>query len=106
MVAEKDLFRAFVAVLDNTIVGFATFFPAYYSWSGKAIYLDDLYVLPEHRKQGIGKQLLQAVIQQAQADRCKKVRWQVSQWNQNAIEFYQAMGAVIDNVEMNCDLQL
>ncbi|WP_440135050.1 N-acetyltransferase family protein [Chitinophaga sancti] len=106
MAADKDLFQAFVAESNGVIVGFATFFWSYYSWSGKALYLDDLYLQPGYRKQGIGKALLQAVIELARSRNCKKVRWQVSNWNRNAIEFYQKMGAVVDDVEINCDLVL
>ena len=106
MLAEKNYFQAYVVITNNTIVGFATFFFAYYSWSGKALYLDDLYIIPEHRKQGIGKQLLQTIFQLAKDEQCKKVRWQVSNWNKNAIEFYQKMGASIDHTEINCDLLL
>jgi GNAT superfamily N-acetyltransferase len=107
MIQEKDLFRCFVAETeDNRIVGVASFFFAYYSWSGKAIYLDDLYVQPKWRKLSIGKQLLNAVIDHAKEERCKKLRWQVSKWNTNAIDFYKSMGAEIDDVEINCDLYL
>ncbi|WP_343670979.1 GNAT family N-acetyltransferase [Chitinophaga sp.] len=106
MQAEKELFQAFVVEVDGGIVGFATFFWAYYSWSGKALYLDDLYLQPSYRKQGMGKGLLQAVIELARSQNCKKVRWQVSNWNQHAIAFYQKMGATVDDVELNCDLLL
>ncbi|MEO6357505.1 MAG: GNAT family N-acetyltransferase [Ferruginibacter sp.] len=107
MVANGNLFQCFVAETgDNKIVGFASFFFAYYSWSGKAIYLDDLYVTNAYRKQGIGKMLLQQIIELAKNSSCKKVRWQVSKWNTNAIEFYQKMNAAIDETEINCDLLL
>lgn len=106
MLEDKNFFRCFVAETEGKIIGFASFFFAYYSWSGKALHLDDLYVTEPYRKQGIGKKLLHAVIDLAKTESCKKVRWQVSKWNQNAIEFYQQMGATIDDVEINCDLLL
>lgn len=63
MQAEASFFQCFIAETDaKEIIGFASYFFAYYSWSGKAVYLDDLYVTAPHRKQGIGKQLLGAVI--------------------------------------------
>jgi diamine N-acetyltransferase len=68
--------------------------------------LDDLYVTDAYRKQGIGKKLLEAIIDVAKKEQCKKVRWQVSNWNNNAINFYKKMGAAIDDVEINCDLFL
>jgi GNAT superfamily N-acetyltransferase len=107
MIDERAFFRCFIAETDDQeVVGFATFFFAYYSWTGKALYLDDLYVKEAFRKQGIGKQLLEAVIEFARLECCRKVRWQVSNWNANAIEFYKKMGAQVDDVEINCDLVL
>lgn len=104
MQEDRDLFRCYIAEKDGEAVGFATFFFAYYSWTGKALYLDDLYVREAVRKQGIGKKLLETVISLARQERCRKVRWQVSKWNANAIDFYKSMGATIDDVEINCDL--
>jgi ribosomal protein S18 acetylase RimI-like enzyme len=104
MMEDKHLFRCFVAETENKeIIGFATCFFAYYSWTGKAVYLDDLYVKEEFRKGGIGRMLLTKVIDLAKEQECKKVRWQVSKWNTNAIAFYKSIGAAIDEVEINCD---
>ena len=105
MKEDKDFFHCLVAEMENNeIGGFITYFPAYYSWSGKAIYVDDLYVTEAYRKHGIGIQLLQSVIEMAKETGCKKVRWQVSEWNQNAIDFYQRLGAEVNTTERNCDL--
>jgi GNAT superfamily N-acetyltransferase len=102
MIEDKDIFQCFVAEVDNTIVAFASFFFSYYSWSGKAIDLDDLYVKEEYRKRNIGTRLLNEVLQFAKAHQCKSVRWLVSRWNENAINFYKNMGAVVDDTEMTC----
>lgn len=107
MMTDKDYFNCFIAVDDkNKVVGFATYFIAYYSWTGKTVYLDDLYVLEQFRGLGIGNKLLDKVIETAKRENCKKVRWQVSNWNEKAIEFYKMRGATIDEVEINCDLKL
>jgi GNAT superfamily N-acetyltransferase len=106
MIEDKNHFNCFIAVDKNKIVGFATYFIAYYSWTGKAVYLDDLYVLDKCRRLGIGKMLLDKVIETAKSENCKKVKWQVSKWNKKAIEFYKMRGAIIDEVEINCDLHL
>lgn len=107
MIQDKDMFQCLVAVTgDKKIIGFASYFFTYYSWSGKGLYLDDLYVQDFFRKQQIGKKLLDAVIDIAKKENCKKVRWLVSGWNTNAIEFYKKMGAVIDSTDVNCDLIL
>ncbi|MEO7766178.1 MAG: GNAT family N-acetyltransferase, partial [Ferruginibacter sp.] len=101
----KDLFQCFIAETgQHRIIGFASYFFAYYSWTGKALYLDDLYVTETFRKQKVGSLLLNALIDLANMEQCKKMRWQVSNWNANAIGFYKKIGASIDDVEINCDL--
>ncbi|NBB22896.1 GNAT family N-acetyltransferase [Runella sp. CRIBMP] len=107
MLENKDLFQCLVVEIEDAqLIGFASFFLAYYSWSGKALYLDDLYVKKEFRGYQIGTQLLDRLIDYANAEQCKKVRWQVSNWNKEAIEFYKKMGAKVDDTEINCDLYL
>lgn len=106
MKQDKMFFNCIIALADHKIAGFATFFNAFYSWTGRAVYLDDLYVSEKHRGLGIGTKLLNHVIETAKAENCKSVKWQVSNWNQNAIEFYQKMGAITDDVEINCILSL
>jgi diamine N-acetyltransferase len=107
MKADNNLFQCFVAVDDkNKIVGYAAWFFAYFSWTGKTLYLDDLYVVESARGLAIGTRLLQTVIDHAGATNCIKMRWQVSNWNKTAIAFYRKMGAQIDDVEMNCHYEL
>lgn len=105
MIAEKEYFNCFVAVSpDDQIIGYATYFFGYYTWTGKSLYMDDLYVKPEFRGVGIGTRLIKRVIDLAKDSGCHKMRWQVSQWNVPAIDFYTSLGASIDNTEQNCDL--
>lgn len=106
MLQNKDLFQCFVASVENEIVAFASFFFAYYSWSGKAIYLDDLYVKDEYRQLNIGTGLLNTVMEYAREQQCKSVRWLVSRWNENAINFYKKMGAETEETEMPCVYKL
>lgn len=105
MKAEKDYFRCIVAENDaQEILGIATYFFAYYTWVGKSLYLDDLYVKQSARGNKIGSQLLSAIVQIARSENCKRVRWQVSDWNTPAIEFYKKCGAEIEHEPCNCDL--
>ncbi|MDR0844833.1 MAG: GNAT family N-acetyltransferase [Tannerella sp.] len=107
MTVEKEFFHCFVAETnDNKIIGYVSWFFCYYTWSGKAVYLDDLYVQPNYRSKGIGTKLIHEVIDMAKKSKCHKVRWQVSNWNKPAIDFYEKIGAEIDNVEQNCNLLL
>jgi ribosomal protein S18 acetylase RimI-like enzyme len=105
MLREKEYLTGFVAVnTADEIVGYATYFFGYYTWIGKSLYMDDLYVRPNFRGVGVGTKLISEVIAFAKAEKCKKLRWQVSEWNQPAIDFYKSLGANVDAVESNCDL--
>lgn len=105
MRSEKEYFQGFVVRENgNKIVGYVTFFHAYYTWTGKSLYMDDLYVREGFRGKGVGSELIKAVISYAKESGCNGLRWQVSNWNTNAINFYENLGAKINKVEMNCDL--
>ena len=107
MKAEKDLFNCFVAETpDSGIIGYAAYFFCYFTWTGKAMYMDDLYVKPDYRGTGVGSSLINQVINYAKESGCHKLRWQVSDWNKPAKGFYIKLGAEICNVEQNCDLML
>jgi GNAT superfamily N-acetyltransferase len=107
MSAEKEYFNCYVAENDEgKIVGYATYIFCYYTWVGKSLYMDDLYVLPGYRGKGIGTKLIGKVIDYARETNCHRLRWQVSDWNAKAIEFYKSLGAVINETEQNCDLSL
>ena len=106
LMADSAHFQCLVAVADGQIVGFATWFFTFYSWTGRGIYLDDLYMTNTPRKYGIGRQLLDAVIGLARENNCRTVRWLVSRWNTNAIEFYKKIGAHVDDTEMTAVLPL
>ncbi len=103
MQQEKDLFGCFLAVSDNNdILGMALYFFAYYTWVGKSLYLDDIYIKEPYRKQKIGTALLNKVFDVAREENCKRVRWQVLDWNQPAIEMYRKAGAEVDDEWLNC----
>jgi GNAT superfamily N-acetyltransferase len=107
MKKEKDYFNGFVAVTpDQQIIGYATWFFSYYTFTGKAMYMDDLYITPGFRGKGLGTVLINRVIEKAKETRCNKLRWQVSEWNHAAIGFYKQLGAEVDEVERNCNLNL
>ncbi len=89
-------FRCVIAESDGVPAGFALFFTSYSTWRGHhGIRLEDLYVSPAHREQGIGKALLQHLAQIALAEGCPRLEWDVLAWNQPAIDFYHAQGAVM-----------
>lgn len=83
-----------IAENDGQPVGFALYFFNYSTWKGQpGVYLEDLFVQPEFRGQGIGKALLKAVAAFAVERGCQRLQWEVLDWNTPAIDFYAAMGA-------------
>jgi len=104
MIQEKHLFGSDVAETPSgEIIGMSVYFFAYYTWVGKSLYLDDIYVKEEYRRHKIGTALLRKVFEVARAENCKRVRWQVLDWNTNAIEMYRKAGATLDDEWLNCD---
>ncbi len=107
MLAEKELFHSFVAeTTEGEIVGYTTYFFCYPSWIGKSLYIDDLFVKENYRGKGSGTSLIRKAIKYAEESGCHKVRWQVSNWNTPAIDFYKKLGAEISTTEQNCNLVL
>ncbi len=91
--------RPFAEVLlaeeAGSVVGFALFFHSYSTFRGQpGIYLEDLFVLPEHRGSGHGKALLTTLARLAVERGCGRLEWAVLNWNEPAIQFYRALGAV------------
>src|SRR5207244_1073403 len=91
--------RPFAEVLlaedGGMVVGFALFFHNYSTFRGQpGIYLEDLFVRPEHRGKGHGKALLAALARLAVERGCGRLEWAVLNWNEPALRFYRALGAV------------
>ena len=104
MKAEKDYFNCLVAVNeDDEVIAICLYFFAYYTWVGKSLYLDDLYVLEQYRRHGIAAALLNELFEIARREQCNRVRWQVLDWNETAINFYQKINATLDYEWVNCD---
>ena len=88
--------EALVVEHAGTVVGFALFFTNFSTFLGKpGLYLEDLYVQPAHRGAGLGKALLQQLASLAVARGCGRFEWSVLDWNRNAIDFYEKMGATV-----------
>lgn len=86
--------EAVLAEYDEQAVGFALFFYNFSTFLTKpGLYLEDLFVLPEFRRRGIGQALLRYLAQRAIDQGCGRFEWSVLDWNEPAIAFYQRMGA-------------
>jgi GNAT superfamily N-acetyltransferase len=83
-----------IAFANGVPAGFAIYFFNYSTFLAKpGLYLEDLFVTPEFRGQGIGKALLLHLAKSANARGCGRMEWSVLDWNQPAIEFYESLGA-------------
>jgi GNAT superfamily N-acetyltransferase len=83
-----------IAEHDGAPAGFALYFFNYSTWLGRpGLYLEDLFVHPEFRGLGLGKSLLQRIAAIALEKGCRRLQWEVLDWNTPAIDFYAAMGA-------------
>ena len=89
-------FEAVIAERDGEPAGFALWFYNYSTWAGRhGLYLEDLFVRPAHRGQGVGKALLVHLARLAVEQGCARYQWQVLDWNTPSIDFYKALGAVV-----------
>jgi GNAT superfamily N-acetyltransferase len=87
-------FHVVFAEWDGKPAGFALFFYNYSTWQGRpGLYLEDLFVKPEFRGKGIGKALLLHLAKIAVENNCGRYQWQVLDWNEPAIKFYESLGA-------------
>lgn len=98
---EKKTCHAIVAELKGEIVGFALYYFAYSTWKGQCLYLEDLFVEPTLRQQGIGKQLFEHIVLIAKTNKVKRMDWQVLAWNEPALDFYKKQGALLDDEWVN-----
>jgi len=85
---------AVICSIGDTPVGFALYFFNYSTWTGKfGLFLEDLYIKPEHRGSGAGKALLKHLAQLALDNDCGRFEWNVLDWNEPSIKFYESFGA-------------
>jgi ribosomal protein S18 acetylase RimI-like enzyme len=101
---ENPVFGFYIAETDGKIVGLSLYYYRYSTWKGKLLYLEDLIVLEEYRRNGIGRKLMDATIQEAKIQKCNGIQWQVLDWNQPAIEFYEKYQPSLDGEWINCRL--
>jgi GNAT superfamily N-acetyltransferase len=92
---ERRVAEAVIAYLGDVPAGFAVFFHIFSTFAGRpGIYLEDLFVDPEHRGRGVGRALLRYLEDLARERGCDRLQWSVLTWNQRAIDFYKSIGAV------------
>ena len=92
---EQKLFHCFVAEVDNEIEGMALVYPRYSTWKGPVIHLEDLIITEKVRGNGLGTALLDSVIKYGYELGVKRICWEVLDWNEPAINFYEKKGAKV-----------
>jgi len=93
---DQGVFEALVAECEGQIIGTALYYMTYSTWKGKMLYLEDLVVTQTFRRKGIGQLLFDAVLEETKAKSAKLLKWQVLDWNQPAIDFYEKNKAIIE----------
>jgi GNAT superfamily N-acetyltransferase len=92
---ERPYAEVVIAEQDGSPAGFALFFHNFSTFLGRpGLYLEDLFVAPEHRGHGIGRALLAHLARLAVERGCGRLEWWVLDWNEDAIRFYRSLGAV------------
>lgn len=106
MYEQKDYFNCYVAeTQEKEIIGMALYYFSYYTWVGKTLYLDDLYVKKTWRGNGLGTRLMDKMFEVAKTEKCKRFRLQVLNWNEQAINLYEKSGFTVDKTWYNCDFE-
>ena len=91
--AEGTRFEAVLAEVSGAAIGYALYFESYSTFrASPKLYMEDIFVEPKHRKSGAGFALFKAVVEEADRRGCVAVDWQVLDWNQLAIDFYERVG--------------
>ena len=93
---EAGYFETLVVEAGDKIVGMALYYTSYSTWKGRMLYLEDFVVKEASRGQGIGQALFDAFLEEARQKGCRLAKWQVLDWNEPALNFYQKYQAVIE----------
>ncbi|HTI33312.1 MAG TPA: GNAT family N-acetyltransferase [Miltoncostaea sp.] len=103
---ETPRFHVLLAERDGEPAGFAFYFFSYSTWRGRpALYLEDLFVRPEHRAYGLGKALMARLARIAVDEGCPRFVWEVLDWNEPALRFYASIGAEVLRSWLNVRLE-
>jgi len=101
---EKPVWGSLVAEVNGEILGIALHYDRYSTWKGRRLYLEDLIVTEAARGKGLGKMLLDHLIEYAKENKYNGMVWQVLDWNEPAINFYKKYNADFDEGWLNVSI--
>lgn len=101
---SNPVWWAFVATVEDNIVGFALYYIRYSTWKGQRMYLEDIVVTDAMRGKGIGHLLFEQLLAECKEKKYSGMMWQVLTWNEPAINFYKKYNAAFDNGWYNCSI--
>ncbi len=102
---EENLFDAIILEQKGSPVGMALFYNRYSTWKGKSLYLEDLYIIPQARGNGLGLMAMKYLAKLANDTKCNRFEWQVLDWNTPSIKFYESFKTQLDGEWINCRLE-
>ena len=98
------IFEAIVATDNDRIIGMCLYYTTFSTWKGKMLYLEDFVVKEAYRQKGVGQLLYDKLVGIAKAEGYKLMKWQVLNWNEPAIKFYEKNQASIEKEWWNCKI--
>ena len=103
---QNPVWWGFVAEVNGIVCGMAIYYIRFSTWKGQRMYLEDIYVTEEMRREGLGRMLFDQLIIEAREKEFKGIVWQVLEWNTPAIDFYKKYHASFDPEWINCSLEI
>lgn len=104
---NKYHFQAFFAKTENKeIAGYVICFFTFHTWTGKALYIEDIFIRDKYRGHSVGSLFMDYLIKYAEKNQCESLNWQVLNWNESAIKFYKKLGATVGDDNLNCSLEI
>ncbi|MCR9286412.1 MAG: GNAT family N-acetyltransferase [Bacteroidetes bacterium] len=98
---KANIFESLVAEKEGQVIGMMLYYMTYSTWKGRMLYLEDFVIKEDFRRFGAGQLLWESFIKVAKEKGCRLAKWQVLDWNEPAIKFYEKNHAIIEKEWLN-----